>query len=368
MDYRWLLLVGVAACGTPVKGNARVVKGATTGTSARTQNLVRPGADGHYFLSPNASTIEIVSIGFKGDSNSEFTLSDCKPSYQRDAAELTSFLDCPFEVDAGTYTAMDIGLATSAQVTVDDATNGLFTDSASPTGLSAVAPAGGAASVKVTVNSPNSDRIMSQSAFVEPVVVEEGKPVTVTLLEDMIHTMSGDVAGGQPRFDLSLPLAPVFMVATAGEVTQGSVEYYAPSGTAANSYQGTMGSGNEAYSARVFFVNGKPSFVWHVTLGNSEAWASDPRGGDGSRAGGYLGLDGNGMLCWAQTNSDSLSWDESGYSRICRMKHLTNLGETTTIECKTQNTAPAPTAGHTYESGCPDFTPNESQMVTLVAK
>ena len=309
-----------------------------------------------------------MSIEFKGGDESSFAFSDCKPSYQRDAAELTSILDCPFEVDAGTYTEMGIGLATSAHVTVDDATNGLFTDASSATKLSAVAPAGGAASVEVTVNSPNSDQIMSQSAFVEPLVVEEGKPVTVTLLEDMIHTMSADVQGGQPRFDLSLPLAPVFMVATAGEVTSGSVEYYAPSGTAANSYQGTMGSGNEAYSARVFFVNGKPSFVWHVTLGNSEAWAADPRGGDGSRAGGYLGLDANGNVCWAQTNGDSLSWGENGYSRICRMKHLTALGETTTIECKTQNTAPDPTAGHTYESGCPDFTPNETQMVTLVAK
>src|SRR6478736_2811365 len=133
MHVRGLVLVGLAACGTPVKGNARVVKGASSGAAARTQNLVRPGPDGHYFLSPNASTIEIQSIAF-GDS--EFDLSNCKPSYQRDAAELTSILDCPFEIDAGTYTEMQIGLAISAQVTVDDAVNGLFTDASSSSGLS----------------------------------------------------------------------------------------------------------------------------------------------------------------------------------------------------------------------------------------
>ena len=180
-----------------MKGNARIVKGATSGAAARTQNLVRPGADGHYFLSPNASTVHIMSIGFHGGDESEFSLSDCNPSYQRDTAELTAILDCAFEVDAGTYSAMSVGLDPTAHVTVDDPTNGLFTDASSSTGLSATAPAGGATSVQVTVSSPNSDQIMSQAAFVEPLVVEEGKPVTVTLLEDMIHTMSADVQAAQ---------------------------------------------------------------------------------------------------------------------------------------------------------------------------
>jgi hypothetical protein len=50
------------------------------------------------------------------------------------------------------------------------------------------------------------------------------------------------------------------------------------------------------------------------------------------------------------------------------MHRATNVGETTAIECKHQTTAPAPTSGNTYESGCPAFTPDETTQVTLVAK
>jgi hypothetical protein len=55
------------------------------------------------------------------------------------------------------------------------------------------------------------------------------------------------------------------------------------------------------------------------------------------------------------------------YTRVCRMAIVT-AGNSTTIECQTGSTAPAPTSGDTYASGCPAITPNETLNVTLIAQ
>jgi hypothetical protein len=220
----------------------------------------------------------------------------------------------------------------------------------------------------VTVPTAGSDSNAVQAAFVEPLVVDEGTTVEITIVEDMIHTLAANVSGGQPSFDLSLPLPPVSLFGTAGDVTSGSVEYYTPIGTGNSTHAGLASSGNEAAGAlRVFFVNGKPAYAWHVVPSNSQTWAADPRSGSGERAGGFLGLDSTGTLCWAHS-SNGLGWSETGYASICRMHRPTNIGETTTIECKHENTVPAPTSGATYESGCPAFAPDDTMTVTLVAK
>jgi hypothetical protein len=366
-EMTWACFFLLAACGTSVKGSAHIVRGSSAGAAART-SVLAPTVAGHWLLSPNASTVTITQLQFRGDNESQVDLASCKPSYQRDAAELTSILDCDFEVDTGSYTSMTISVAGEAQVSIDDPTNGLFTDPAAPSKLVTTAPAGGAQPVTVTLPTAGDIGNSIEAGFIDPLVVAEGQPVSITILEDMIHTMAADVNGTTAAFDLSLPLPPVFLIATADAVTSGTVEYYAPSGSADNWTMGGPGTGNEAGSARFFFVNGKPQFVWHVVIGSSEAWASDPRGKSGSRTGGYLGLDSTGTLCWAHTMSDSLSWPDNGYAMLCRMPRATNLGEVTTIGCTQMSNVPPPTSGSTYESGCPAFTPTMTQQVTLVAR
>ncbi len=363
---RTIGLLLLAACGTSVKGSAHVVRGATTQSGPRIGG-VAPATAGHWFLSPTSGTVDLTKLTFKGPggASDDVDLSSCKPTYQRDTAELTSILDCPFEVGTGTYTTLTISVAGAAQVTIDDPSAGLYTDGA---GLVTTAPAGGAQPTTITVPTAGSDGNQITAAFPQPLVVKDGSPVSITILEDMIHTVYADVSGTSAQFDLSLPAAPVALLATAGDVTAGSVEYYSPLGTAADYTSGQPGTGNETGSARIFFIDGQPSFVWHVTLGNSEAWAADPPGGNGSRAGGYLGMDASGTICWAQTQSDALLWPDTNYSMVCRMQHLTKLGDSTQIECLATNTAPLPTSGPTYASGCPSFTPTTSTKVTLVAR
>jgi hypothetical protein len=364
---RWVVVPLFAmGCGTSVPGTARIAQGASASAAARVDRVAAPAIDGRWTLSPNSATVTITKLRFWGDDQETVDIEGCTPTYERDAPRLSTFLDCPFEVPTGTYRSLSIAVAGDASVMIDDPVNGLFTDPTAPSKLVSSPPAGGARPVDITVATAGEGGNESRIQFVDPLEVTEGNPVTVTILVDMIHTMSADTAGGAGTFDLSLPLSPAFLVASAAPITSGSVEFYSVTGTADNFTAGIGGTGTEAGSARVFYLDGKPTFTWHVIASNSESYAADPRGGSGERAGGYLGLDSTGTLCWAHTNSPS--WDDDQYTELCRLHRGTNVGEQSSIECAHQTTVPPPTSGNTYESGCPAFTPDTTTAVTLVAR
>jgi hypothetical protein len=377
-----LLLTVCAGCGAKVKGTAHIVRGASTipgpsGASPSPTALTSriPGSNwaatpGHWWLSPNSGTLTITELDLKGSSGgSNAPLTNCTPTYQRDQAELTSVLDCSFTVSAGTYDELDISVAAAAQVLINDPTNGLYTDPSSPTGLSLTPPDGGPQAATITVASGGGNGNTIETGFATPLVVGAGESFSVTILEDMIHTVFADVTSSQAAFDTSLPAPPVALLATAGDVDGGHVEYYAPSGTAGNFWMGSSGSGNETGSLRVFYgAPNEPLFVWHVQLGSSEAWAANPAKSSSSgnfKIGGYLGLDSTGTLCWALPSD----YTYSTYSELCRMKVPDGgLGSTTRIECQQMTSVPPPTSGDTYASGCPSLTPTQTTPVTLVAQ
>jgi hypothetical protein len=86
----------------------------------------------------------------------------------------------------------------------------------------------------------------------------------------------------------------------------------------------------------------------------------------GFKAGGYAGLDPNGVLCWALPTTFAYS----SYAYVRRMQSVSTIGSTTTLQTFNVNggTAQPPTSGDTYASGCPSFTPSSSFAVTLVSK
>ena len=349
MRISWLLLI--AACGTSTKGTMHVVRGASTQAAPRVGGA--PAVNGHWNLSPTAGTIAITHLSFHGpNGGDDIELSGCKPAFTRDVAELTSIADCGFDLDGGTYTSVAITVAAAATVTIDDATAGLYTDGA---GLATAAPAGGAQPSPIAL--PADATILA--ALPSPLVVGD-KPTSITVYEDMFHTVAADVSADTATFDTSAPL--VSLLATAGAPSAASVEYYSATGVADSSQMAELGS------VRVLFLGDAPSFLWHDTSGNGESFAADPRAGQGTRAGGYLGIDANGTVCWAETISALLSWPEDNYTMLCRMQHLTRVGDSTRVECETTKTVPGPTSGTTYATGCPSFTPTASTQVTLVAR
>ena len=128
---------------------------------------------------------------------------------------------------------------------------------------------------------------------------------------------------------------------------------------------------DESGSVRVFYADAsQPTYVFSpVPGGPSQAWNVSPASSpvnpaNGFRAGGYLGLDANGVLCWALP----ADYTYAQYSAICEMPVAAAVGDSTTLSCQHMTTVPAPVAGDTYASGCPTITPDVQRTLTLVAR
>ncbi|HUE29261.1 MAG TPA: hypothetical protein VMR79_00195, partial [Verrucomicrobiae bacterium] len=354
--------------------HARILHGPSQGAAALTAGQPSPSvvpADGHWALSPEQSRVTLTNLAFQGADGNVTTadLTACVPTYVRDSAALSPILDCPFDVPPGTYVGVGVGVLTTFDVLVDDAANGFFTDPGSPTGLSTSAPAGGAQFASFVVPGPGGQGnvLTSQTFFTSPLVVAAGGSVTLDVVEDMIHTVFANVTGGVASFDTSLPLPAVQLVPSVAGA--GRVEFYSANGTALDALMPGP-TDDESGSVRVFYANPpQPSYVFSpVPGGPSQAWnvspatsPVDPSGG--FRAGGYLGLDANGVLCWALPTD----YTYAQYSKLCEMPIVTSVGASTTLSCQLMTSVPPPVSGDTYASGCPPITPDEVRTLTLVA-
>ena len=354
--------------------HARILHGPSAvaaSTAARMSSPSALPADGHWALSPEQSRVTLTSLAFQGADGNVATadLTGCVPTYVRDSAALSPILDCPFDVPPGTYVGVGVGVLTTFEVLLDDAANGFFTDPGSPTGLSTSAPAGGAQFASFVVPGPGGqgDVLTAQTFFTSPLVVAAGGSVSLDIVEDMIHTAFANVSGGVASFDTSLPLPAVQLVPSVSGA--GRVEFYSPTGTALDALMPGP-TDDESGSVRVFYASPpQPSYVFSPVPGPSQAWnvspatsPVDPSGG--FRAGGYLGLDANGVLCWALP----ADYTYAQYSKLCEMPIVSTVGASTTLSCQHMTSVPPPVSGDTYASGCPPITPDEQRTLTLVAR
>jgi hypothetical protein len=373
---------GGGSGGGMVMGHARILHGPSTVMHAR-QRGGPPGptpriADGHWALSPDQARVTVDSLTFQGATAGDVQavmLTNCKPTYVRDQPSLSTVLDCPFMIPAGTYVGMGVAVAATFDVLVDDATAGLYTDPAAATKLSTTAPAGGAPFVSITVatGSGTNGELSQQTFFSHPVTLtptgsvggDDGGAevgVTVDVAVDLTHTIFANVSGGSASFDTSLPLPAVQLMASLEGA--GHVQLYSASGTAGSALMPGP-TDDDTSSVRVFFDgSGAASYEFHPTLGPSQAWNANPAGGTGNRAGGYLGVDGSGTLCWAIPQD----YTYAQYAGICELATVSTIGATTTLRCATTTTVPPPTSGDTYASGCPTLTNPTSTTVTLIAQ
>jgi hypothetical protein len=156
-----VVLLALAASGcTEPKGRvaltASVLHGSTPGAgpvAPTAGNLGRSSAvapaAGLWATSPDQAHITITGIAFvkEDGTGSSATLTDCVVHYVRAVPSLTKMLDCPFTIDPGTYVAIEVDIANSFDVLIDDQVNNIYTDAASSTKLSSTRPAGGATMV-----------------------------------------------------------------------------------------------------------------------------------------------------------------------------------------------------------------------------
>ena len=368
--------LGVVACGggddgggpdgTP--GTAHVLQGATTMKTTATFVAGSGLAAGNWYVSPDKVKVKLTRINFAGTTQQTSTgvdFTDCVVTYDRARPTLSSLLDCPFTIAPGTYNSMNLFLDPTPEVLISDATNGLYTDPGVPSKLSATAPAGGASFVPVPVTLGAGFEVF----FAAPLVVTD-EPVSLSIVIDAVQTVQIRLSGGAtPAFS---DYFPAYVFPSVGGA--GKPQYYTSAGTA-DTYDDTTVLAN---IIRFYYEpSGAPNYSVFQQRGMSlmgcaggahgiGAYAADNRtttpNTDGSRPGGWLGLDSTNTMCWVYAADQTFST----YASYLTMRKAANVGDSTTLNCLDTATPTPPTSG-TYATGCPAITPAVSVPLTLVA-
>ncbi len=338
-----------------------------------------PAIDGKWVVTPNQVKVTFTAITLDGPSGGEtITVDNCEVTFDLLTASLSQLLSCLIEVPAGTYTKIGFIAEETTQVLIDDDTNGLYTDPASATLLSTTEPAGGAQFVPLTSSLGTLGGSFYLASSVE---VNEGDNIDVNIIGDLTHAVFVEVGGGTATFDVGIwavQQAGIHVFVSLNDL--GKINYYSASATGLTYRKEAIFPVDESsVDIRIYYVSdAQPTFLF-LESGNvgspscgggsvpSQASAADastsPEDTSGNRAGGYLGLDSNGVLGWARPQT--LAWD--AYVATFAMDEAQSLGGTSTMECQDTSTDPAP-AGGSFSSGAPIITSPDAQVsLTLVA-
>ena len=388
---------GVQVVGTdtgtpqPITANLVAFNGATSAVTASPvifpapapAAAPAPASDGKWVVTPNQVKVTFTAITFDGPSGGEtVTVGNCEVIFNFATASLSQALTCSIEVSAGTHDKIGFIAEETTQVLIDDATNGIYTDPNSATLLSTTVPAGGAQFVPLTNSLADPDGTFGGSFFLaNSVEFSEGDNININIIGDLTHALFVEVNNGTATFDVGLwavQEAGIRVFVSLNDL--GKINYYSASATGLTYRKEAIFAADESsVDIRIYYVaDNQPTFLFLESgnVGNescgggsvpSQASAADPStspaDASGGRAGGYLGLDSNGVLGWARPQT--LAWDV--YVAIFAMDEAQSLGDTSTMQCQDTSTDPAPVGG-SFSSGAPNITsPNAQVSLTLVA-
>ena len=395
MGYRGLLVVGcvIGACGgddggggqhdsgvgsdapkAAAHGVAHVLHGAKVPSPVALGLLPATPSDGKWLVTPDTAKVTVLRINFAGAAGTNGTgadLTNCALTFNKTTASLATLLDCPFDVEPGTYTGMTVFVGGTFDVTVADAINGIYTDPQAASKLSATAPAGGPASIAYT--RPLGMTGVEQ-AFATPLVVAAGDTVSLAIVLDAIQTLDVRVSGGGTTLAFGdMNQIPVNIFPTLS--TPGVARYLTSAGTA-GSYNDSSVLAN---IVRVYYAGGggQPLYLMtQQTAGQvnqqcatpSPAFPVDPAtvmaNPGGMKLGGWLGRDSTQTTCWAVPADPGYA----AYKAYFTLSNAAGVGDTATVRCKATTAPTPPTPGPTYAAGCPALTPDATATLTLVAQ
>lgn len=371
-------------------GTARFFNGATptsasTNISAKKQaSIFKAGTatptEGHWLISPNKMILTLTNVSLnasttsidgRSSSSNSGTLS-CPVTYDLSNVGLAKLIDCPFTISPGTYSQIFLSFDATYQVLIDDSTNGFYTTSSGI--MIGSPPEGGADYFSVTTSSSGST-FGNTSYLASPLTIADGDTVTLSVVLSglqffHIDVSSGVVTVGWPNSSyVDDPFRPDMTASVTSPATMGY--YVAPEIGTALSYNYTAADVMNTSSVSVYYSSATtPTFL---VMGSGTP-SSCPIGISGllngaptvdtPKSGGYLGLDMNGVLGWATPTDDT--W--TAYGTELSMAQATTLNDTTTLNCKTISTDPAPSGG-TFASGAPDTSsPEYTTKMVLVAQ
>lgn len=329
-------------------------------------------SDGNWLLSPDQMILTLTAVNLltsSGSSSGTLTNSTCTITYDRSQVGLAKLVDCPFTVESGTYTSINLSFNATYQVLINDATNGFYSTSSGIT--TGEAPSGGAQNLTVTTTSSGST-FGNTSYLASPLTVADGDTVTLSTVISGLQFFRVTVSSGVVTLGTSGSSDPFRPDMTASTTAPASLGFYvAPAIGTALSYNSTAAGVTGVVSVSVYYssattptflvlgLDGTPSTC--SPIGVSGAINGAP---NGNTLGGYLGLDASSVFGWA-TPTDN-TW--ATYSAEFSMPQLTALNQTTQLKCRKISTDPAP-SGNTYASGAPTIaTADYSTDMTLVAQ
>lgn len=371
----------VGCGGGGVTGTASLLNGPTPATreKAAYRPEIRP-SDGNWNISPDKMKVTLQQVSFytQGTSGDGKTaeLSNCIIEYDRSKAGLAKLVDCPFEMDEGTFRGVGATFSATYEVLVDDTVNNIYSDPNAPSKFTTTRPSGGGQYVSVTTSSSGST-FGNNSALSAPLTTTAGQTVSLSIVINGLQFLKLNISGGTISVGWTTgytndPFRPdmtasVTSVARLGHYVHTSVgDALSYNFNTASSLMGSVG----IISASVFYSSDTTPTTLFIGLNGSPACGSlEVSGATNTKAdsmgyGGYLGLDPSGVLGWALPGDD----DWTSYIALLSMPQKSTLGETTTLSCKSTSTDPDPPGG-TFSSAAPNTSGAETSVpLELVAK
>jgi hypothetical protein len=370
----------VSGCGKTVSGTASFYKG-IAGTAREASPAPPPGErSGTWYLTPDKVTMTITSIalGNEGDFEEEEDLS-CEITWERGSASLAKLTDCPFTVGTGTYTGIQVKVANQIKVTISDAANGIYTNSASVSKLASTGPAE-EVTVDVCISCPAGSSQTFASNFLTGITVDETTTPSVSVIFDPVQWLStfpGTATFGDQPFtstNTGIPLVPTLSGLS-------KVEFYSNAGTLSSFEQSNREPkvGVKIYYAtdtaplRADLTYGARAFSGCANNFGTSAWSASHKtatpGGSGNSSdlyfgnGGYLGLASN-TLAWAFPTTFSYGQ----WAAVMTLPVAATVGGSASLSYSCTSNVPDPVSGDTFSSGLPSFTPTGTVGLTLVGR
>jgi hypothetical protein len=380
-----ILAISLVACGgkrPTVAATASAIMGPSTALpssalSSDIQVAAAPLTEGTFWrLSPNKAKVTFTGIDFTVDGiGTSGDLTGCSGLYDRTRSSGAQLFQCPIQVPIGKITALTVRYSASIDVLINDTNNGIYTDPSKPTGFATTPPTPGPQFATLTLPNPgnsNPNEYPVQIFLTSPITVAADSTPNLYIVVDMVHSFWAKVTNGALAITSEAGIFPPAQVYASFSRSARS-EFYTTVGTAENVSMGN--STSETYVRLNYLSANEAGHVWTGYVGGcmfgnfpSEAWnispALAPNGGNGMKAGGYLGLDASNTLAWALPVD--FTW--SGYRALFEMPRATATGSSVNLKCQLQSTVPIPADGNTYASGVPPMPdPTTNVSLTLVA-
>ena len=362
-------------------GSVNILNG-PTGAAGLGKFAVRKAAaalpleNGTYALAPSKMTITVTGIGFipagmtQYDNFKMIDVSGCTATFDRSLGSLSLLRTSDFTMPTGTFCGVSIRCRQTYTMVINDTVAGIYSDPASPSGLTTTPPAGGGQPIQIhDQNSEGGGETGpggSSTYFDNPITIDQDSAPQVYVVFDPTHWIKADLNNGSfsaPRMGGNPPIVPSIS-------RFGKAAYYNNIGTSLSYNMGNR-SADSGMSLLFLYADSLTpiSVTWQVyNLCSMSGGSAVAYNGNGTLFGtfGLLGLDASHTLAWASPAGGGINGSFTAYNGVFRMPELSTVGQTTVLSYLCTSAIPQPVSGRNYSSGAPGFTPSGTLTLTLL--